>query len=156
MKARPTSQERAQASTSLRKASDGVEHGFSSFGKARELAGGGVFERAAQHVRRSILRESGLSNENVESLATGIYASPLPLWRSQVITEGILSSDTEFDFGRRPMHIRPEARLRVESVASDEHATSVAVDVEITTPGCPEIQAERSGPRRPRRAPLGS
>jgi uncharacterized protein YbaR (Trm112 family) len=133
-----------EAHTSLRRASDGVEHGFSSFGKARELASG-IFDRAAQHVRRSILRESGLSDENVETLATGIYAAPLPLWRSQVITEGILSSDTDFDFDRRPMHIRPEARLRVESIASDDHATSVAVDVEMTAPGCPEIQVERSG-----------
>jgi len=51
----------------LREASDGIEHGYKSFGEARDLVAD-IFERAAATVRRSILQESGLPCEDIEVL----------------------------------------------------------------------------------------
>jgi len=113
----------------LREASDGVEHGYLSFGEARE-GGEKVFDRAAQLVRQSILRESGVPTTSIEALMTGIYTRPLPLWRAQVFTEGTLGPDTNVSF-EDPISLRPEADLRIESITPDEHATTVALDARV-------------------------
>ena len=128
----------------LREASDGVEHGYLSFGEARELAEK-VFDRAAQLIRQSILRESGILDASVHTLVSGIYARPLPLWRAQVIAEGTIAADARFNFGERPIHLRPEAKMRIESITRGEHATTVAVDTQLRALDGLEYRVERIG-----------
>ncbi len=113
----------------LRRASDGIEHGFLSFGEARELVEE-IFGDASTAVRRSILRESGLQASDVEALMTGIHTRPLPLWRPQLVAEGRFAEDTDFDFGR-PIHVRLDGAIRTERIVPEEHATVAAVDSQV-------------------------
>ena len=128
----------------LRKASDGVEHGYLSFGEARQLADA-VFDRAAHLIRKSILRESGISRGSVQALLADLYARPLPLWRAQLIAAGTLAADARFDFARRPIHLRPEAKLRVKSITPEDHGTTAAVDVQLQNPDGLEHQLTHMG-----------
>jgi len=110
----------------LREASDGIEHGYLSFGEARGLVDQ-IFEPAARAVRRSILRESGIPRDDVQSLLGGIFTRPLPLWRPVLVGEGGFAEDTAFDFAR-PAHMRLDSTLRVHSIDPAAHATEASFD----------------------------
>jgi hypothetical protein len=113
----------------LRKASDGIEHGFLSFGDARDLVAD-IFDTAATAIRRSFLRESGLPDGDVEALTTGVYTRPLALWRPRVVAAGHFAEDTTFDF-RDPVHVRVDATIRTEHIEPDQHATMAEIDTQV-------------------------
>jgi hypothetical protein len=115
----------------LREASDGIEHGYLNFGDARRLVDE-IFPRAAVAVRRSILRESGLPNDAVEALLSGIHTRPLPVWRPLLVAEGSFAADTAFDFDR-PAHVRVEGEIQVDDIVPDEHATHASFDARVET-----------------------
>lgn len=119
------------AHRALREASNGIEHGYLNFGDARRLVDA-IFDRAAAHVRTSILRESAIAEEDIVSLTTGIYTRPLPVWRPRLLARGHWTADRQFDF-QRPVHIRVDGALRVESIDPTEHATAAAVDTQVRT-----------------------
>lgn len=120
-----------EAHRALREASNGIEHGYLNFGDARRLVEE-IFDRAASHIRTSILRESGLPEEDVEALTTGVYASPLTLWRPRVLADGRWADDSEFDF-ERPAHVRIEGAFRVETIEPTKHATTAEIDAQVRT-----------------------
>jgi hypothetical protein len=124
----------------LRRASDGIEHGFLSFGDARDLVAD-IFDTAAAAVRHSILRESGLPDSDVEALMSGIYTRPLPLWRPLLVAAGRFAEDTSFDF-RRPVHLRVDADIRIERIDPNEHATFAEIDTQVHALGGLAVNVE--------------
>jgi hypothetical protein len=128
----------------LRDASDGIEHGFMSFGEARELVDS-EFPRIAGHVRRSILREAGLSESEVTFLTTGEFEKPLPLWRPSVVADGRFQDETEFDFDVSPAHIRVDSTIKATKIRADEHATDTELKANLTSHDGLDIQVSSVG-----------
>jgi hypothetical protein len=106
----------------LRKASDGIEHGYLSFGKARALINA-VFPQAAAHVRRCILNESGLSAEFLSAMHDDEFDRPLPLWRPVATATGRIEGVGDLDLADTPLQVEIAGRLEVDSYDPEAHQT---------------------------------
>ncbi|MBJ7329890.1 MAG: hypothetical protein JHC95_08340 [Solirubrobacteraceae bacterium] len=115
----------------LREASNGIEHGYLSFGDARVLVGE-IFEQAARGIRDAILRESGLSKPDATALRSGAYERPLPAWRPIVVATGSWAPDTDFDF-EQPVHLRVDGSIHLAKVDPLKHATEANLDSQVRT-----------------------
>jgi hypothetical protein len=128
----------------LREASDGIEHGYLSFGEARDRVDQ-IFEPAASAIRRSILRESGLPADDVDALLGGVFTRPLPLWRPVLVADGSFSDTTGFDFVNRPAHMRLDSAWQIHSIDPSRHATEASFEPHVSSHDGLEHALERVG-----------
>lgn len=119
-------QEDEAAHNSLKDASDGIEHGFLRFKEAMSAVSEKL-EPAARCIRMAILREAGLSHDEVLAAVSGVYEHPLALWRPVLTAHGRFVEE-EFDFDQNRVHLRLDGELRVGNFDHLAHTTEVEFD----------------------------
>jgi hypothetical protein len=102
-------------------ASNGFEHGFKDFTDAKALAESSR-DRAARLIRMALLREVGLDQAAVQTLASGTFEVPLGLVPIQHLWRGTLEVDDEglLDPGEPPLVLKD---WRMKIIESKEEAS---------------------------------